>query len=273
MSIMDKRSNMVIKTLTILALITSMLIPAIVGYVVATEKVNTVMTVDAGNVITVGYADSTQGINETAINATFGTAYVKAYEANPDLYIRWTTGSTSYGFLNAITTVNHTNTVVWNYTDVNATWSATPGLYHYIELDITAHEVANHDFIRLVTNAEYQISGSQLYLASIDATGKVNNIVGYLLKTSNGTYITVITAAEKTDMLALPDENIYLVYYKIDPTDTVFSFTVEYNDLSESVWAYDDMALFDMSIVASIAIMAFVVVLNTKDIDVVFRKR
>ena len=254
---MKKDDLMIMTGLMSIMLIITLMIPAITGYVTHDRKETIVISLDPSEYVHLGYVNSAT-INETVFENVYLPGYILQLEEanNETWYLRHTTGIKNYAKTNDVTTVGNNNTCIVNYSA-----TGTPNfLFH--GLDMTAHEMAEYDFLHLTSNAEH----GQVFMVWYNQWGSLSS--DWFMPTGGDNFLFTISSFHKQDLLASPDNKIYLSYQNIDITDVSYTWSLTVNDLPDTVWSWTDTQLYAISLMASILIMAVTIAFNTDTLDI-----
>lgn len=211
-----------------------------------------ILTSDESHFNQIGYINGHDQFNITTANTLMPVLLRDYDEASNDTLIWDNTDHNA--LLNAVTVAGNTNIVTVNYSKVGG--SIIDGIY--IELDMTSHELADLDFIR-VNSTDKHTGGHEISTVYND----------YPMATiDNNSYLLVIDLITKTDLLTNPDTEINLFYdSNIDETDSTWEFQIRQYRLSETVWAIGDFVGSAMSQMAGVCILGFAIFLNSDPFD------
>lgn len=261
----SKKEIQIISGLLAILLIIVLLIPAFTAFGLQQAKTYTVVTTAESNYNLVKWAESEQ-LNRSLHGLMIHGAFpLDISESNNDTVVYHS--QQHYGFTNDVNVVADINYVITNLTELIP--FTTDGIWH--QVDLTTHELAQHDFITIQSNAKH-LNWGFTYWDGI-GTGKVIEHTHINMPQPNTTAFIIDLGAEQ-DLLSVPDTSISILFETLDITDESYWFKVGIYDLSDTVWAWDDTQLYSVSIGFSIVILAVAIAFNTDVLDIrIDRKR
>lgn len=226
-------------------------------YFVKDYKTNKILTATETDYNLVTYVNS-ETLNLTNFEDMFDNDVFYNEADNDTAYIDLTGGamyhSQTYG--NDVITVSNNNTVIANYTCENDEANL---IFH--ALDMTTHELAEIDFLKIECNWEH--SGVNI---AWNEGGDYDNVGSS--EVVNNTYILPIDLSLKQDLLSSADSQIYLFSSILDETDTTYIFNIKACELSNSYYSYDDRTVFIIILVVSDIIFGFTLAFATDTLDI-----
>lgn len=261
----SKKEIQIINVLLAILLIVVLFIPIITAYGTEQAKVYTVITTDESNYNLVKWLESEQ-LNITLVNLMIhGSAPLEISESNNDTVVYHS--QNHYGFTNDVTVVSDVNYAIVNLTEL--TPFDTDSVWHMV--DVTTHELATHDFITILSDADHLLWGFVYW----DGIGEGHTIEhAHVNMPQNNTVAFIFDIGARQDLLSVPDTEVFILFQALDITDESYSFKVGLYDLSNTVWAWDDQQLYSVSIAGSIVVLTVALAFNTDTFDIrIDRKR
>lgn len=256
----DKKIAGMIMALLVIAVL---FVPAYASYEIEQRTVTHILEVEGlyenGTVF-----NAYEPVDQTHIEAFFtGEIKTGTHANNDSIYIKFQ-GVNYMEYTNFVSYIgNGTYAVTPNYTI-----HGLPYIYRQIliPLNITTHELAEFDFIRLNTNSEH---GWHEFL--FRTTG--GNQWVYLDKTRNDTYLTINTVGAKSQLLLSPDEPIYLSFSGLDQSDVTFNFKMQgFNLDEEHQFFWTSEHLYFGSVAVAFVVLLVCAVFTTNFVDIKFDK-
>ena len=228
----DKEMKTLIRWILSLTVIAILFIPAIAVYEIEARTETNVLAIEGL------YTNGTviypyQPVNQIQIPTMFtGESIILTQANNDSFYLKDKVGVGSPAY-----EIAYTNFVTYIG---NGTYSVTPNYSIHSEippanvfeigvpLNITTHELAQFDFIRLYSNSEHTFQ--ELIYKSI-FSGQHERL--YFDAVRNNTYNIVITLGIRTSLLSAPNEKIYVLDSDLDKTDITWNFKVVGFNLDE----------------------------------------
>lgn len=251
----DKETKRVIRWVLSLMVIAVLFIPALAVYEIEARTETRILAVE-GLYINGTAFPTYEPVDKTQIKHMYSGETVILNQANNDSYYLGFPKDIAYtNFLTYIG--NNTNTVIPNYTIQSAPYEIV------IPLNISTHELASYDFLRLYSTDEHT-SKHLFYNQASDG------VKGTLIFTEirNNTYILILTLSTRTHLLSVPNEKVYLAYRGLDILDISWNFKAagfNLDAIHQFTWSDNQMYIVSLLIVAGI--ITPLAILSSKWID------
>lgn len=260
----EKDNKKLIRWILSLMVIVVLFIPAIAVYEIEARTETNVLAVEGlytnGTVIT-----TYEPIDMIQVPKMYSGETITLTQANNDsYYIKDIVGfAFDIAYTNFVSYVgNGTYNVAPNYT-IHTDVPPANVFEIAIPLNITTHELAEFDFIRLYSNSEHTW---QELIFRTPFLGNHDRLYFDLVR--NNTYIIVISLSTKTALLSAPDEMIYVLDSDLDKTDVTWNFKVVGFNLDEiHQFSWSDNQLYIVSLLIVSAILTPLAILSSKVID------
>lgn len=259
----DKELKTVFRWVMSLAVITILFIPAVAVYEIEGRTETHILAVEGL------YANGTvfnpyEPVDKTQIASLYNIQTVNYNANNNDSYYakKLSTVGFHMAYTNFVTyTGNGTYAITPNYT-IQPLIPTAFWLEIGIPLNVTTHELAQFDFIRLYSNSEHGFI--DLFYDSIGGGTHV-----YFTEIRNNTYMLIMDLSLRTNLLSAPDKPVYILYTGIDKTDVTFTQKVEtYTLEGADVLTWDDKQLYIVALLIVGAILTPLAIFSSKVIDI-----
>lgn len=253
----DKETKTVIRWVMAISVIAILFIPAVAVYEIEARTETHILSVEG--LYTNGTVFSTyEPVDKIQIANMFSAETVILDQDNNDSYYA---KNNQIAYTNFVTYIgNGTYSVTPNYTIHHP---FVGNLEIAVPLNITTHELAEFDFIRLFSNDEH----SWRYIVFNHA---FNGWKEYLWfeEIRADTHIMIMSLSIKNWLLSAPNENVYVVYNAINPTDITWNFKViGFNLDTIHQFSWDDKQLYIVSLLIVAGIITPLAILSSKTID------
>lgn len=131
-----------------------------------------------------------------------------------------------------------------------------------VQLNYTASELLDQDFLKLVSNDEH----GNRYIGFFTSASTIGLI--QFKATGNDTWILTLDLTAQASLMGAYADDLFLIFLDPDETDTAWTYSLSYDQLSNEVWAWDDFQLYGLSIAGSVAILSMAIALNTDTLDI-----
>lgn len=253
----SKIAGMIMALLVIVVLF----VPAYASYEIEQRTMTNILAVEGlyenGTVI-----NTYEPVNQAHVESLYFGEIKMGAEANNDSFYARTQGVNYIQYTNFVTyTGNGNYSVTPNYTYHVLPYTQ---LFIGVPLNITTHELAQYDFLRVTTDSLHGFHDI-VYRTSFGE----NHL--FLDKVRNNTYMIINSLSTKSQLLSAPDENIYLIFADINKADLTFMFRAEGFDLDEQDrFFWTDEHLWFGSVAVGFVIMLVSAIFTTNFVDIKF---